>query len=64
MTREDRQDLIEAGARAGNLLYERGLTHTPGTTGLVYWNNADERTGEDVILLFKELAQDAREAGE
>lgn len=64
MTSEDTQEACNAATRAGNLLYERKATDAPGTLGLVHWNNAPERTGEDVILLFKELAQDAREAGE
>lgn len=46
----------EAGSEAGNWLRDRGVDPYGGVDALVQWNNADETTGEDVILLFKELA--------
>jgi hypothetical protein len=55
----------EAGRMAEGLLRLRGEINHPGgpvPDCLVEWNNADERTAEDVILLFKELGAEA--AGE
>lgn len=48
-----------AGRKAEDLLRQRGEINRSGgpvPDCLVEWNNADERTAEDVILLFKELA--------
>lgn len=55
---------MEAAARAADKLKERGFV--PGRDGmdptlhpLAQWNDAPATTGEDVILLFKELGSEA-----
>lgn len=56
----DSHAAYEAAKAAGQRLRERGDVPRqypgPAFLDLVEWNNAPERTGEDVILLFKELA--------
>lgn len=46
--------------QAAQMLADRGQLepygHKADYLDLIQWNNAPERTGEDVILLFKELA--------
>lgn len=55
----DSKPAYEAAKKAGRRLYEKGEVapdFPAPILDLVDWNNAPERTGEDVILLFKELA--------